>query len=193
MGRKGNPGKQHSEGVPREDAYDEGSTSSSSLSSLSSLSLSSQSEFEVSEEEEEEEDEEEDEEGVTVSRYFQRPVLSAVKAKPEIKKRKRTITVVKKEPAVAREDTERKPTPPLGDIVPAIIKHERKKKGKKVISTEPPPHWEEMYDAVKEMRSRIPAPVDTMGCERLADRASTPKVFFLSRITQDRQYLTWKK
>lgn len=182
--RKANPGKQHSEQKgegegegegSREDAYDEGFTSSSSLSSLSSLlSLSesrSESEFEFEASEEEEED-------MTVSRYFQKPALSAAKTGPEVKKRKRGATVVKKEPAVGREGREEEPTPSPGDIVPAIIKHEGKKKGKGVISTKAPPHWEEMYDAVKEIRSRIPAPVDTMGCERLADSASTPKVHF---------------
>lgn len=168
--RKANPEKQRSEQEEkersREDGYDEGSTSSSSLSSLSS-----QSEFELSEEEGEEE-------SLTASRYFQRP------APPEIKKQKRAATVVKKEPAAKKEDTKREPAPSLGDIVPAIIKREGKRKGKRVKGgnappkTEPPPYWEEMYDAVREMRSRIPAPVDTMGCERLADGASTPKVCF---------------
>lgn len=142
----------------RADAYEDDSASSSELSSLSS-----QSEFELSEEE-----------GTTASIYFQSP---PVKAEPDVKKRKRATTVKKR--AVKRE-----PTPSLGDIVPAIIKREGKKKGGKKeknvpLKTEPPPHWEEMYDAVKEMRSRIPAPVDTMGCERLADGASTPKVCLL--------------
>lgn len=146
-------------GKSREDAYDGDSASSSELSSLSS-----QSEFELSGEEE-----------ATVSKYFQSP---PTKVGPEVKKRKRAATV-------KREAIKREPTPSLGDIVPAIIKYERKKavgkggssKAKNIpLKTEPPPHWEEMYDAVKEMRSRIPAPVDTMGCERLADGASTPKV-----------------
>lgn len=166
LGRKASPGKLQKEGRSREDAYDEGSASSSSLSSLSS-----QSEFELSEEDE----------STTESRYFQRPAMGAG---PEIKKRKRATAVVKRELAVGKKYTEKEPTPSLGDIVPAIIKQERKKKGKGVIKAEPPAHWEKMYDAVKEMRSRIPAPVDTMGCERLADGASTPKVCF-SRTIRD--------
>ena len=28
-----------------------------------------------------------------------------------------------------------------------------------------PEHWRETYDSIKEMRSRFPAPVDTMGCD----------------------------
>ncbi|KAI9835086.1 MAG: hypothetical protein M1819_002638 [Sarea resinae] len=39
----------------------------------------------------------------------------------------------------------------------------------------PPPHWEEVYDTVKAMRARIVAPVDTMGCERLADETASPR------------------
>ncbi|MCJ1286446.1 DNA N-glycosylase and apurinic/apyrimidinic (AP) lyase [Xylographa opegraphella] len=37
------------------------------------------------------------------------------------------------------------------------------------VEIHPPAHWEEVYEAVKEMRKRLLAPVDTMGCERLAD------------------------
>lgn len=44
------------------------------------------------------------------------------------------------------------------------------------VKVHPPPNWEEVYDAVKEMRKRVLAPVDTMGCERLADEALSPQV-----------------
>lgn len=43
----------------------------------------------------------------------------------------------------------------------------------------PPVGWEEVYNAIKEYRTNIIAPVDTMGCERLADEPSdniTPQV-----------------
>ncbi|CAB4401543.1 unnamed protein product [Rhizophagus irregularis] len=36
----------------------------------------------------------------------------------------------------------------------------------------PPVGWEEVYNAIKEYRKNIIAPVDTMGCERLADEPS---------------------
>jgi hypothetical protein len=45
--------------------------------------------------------------------------------------------------------------------------------------TSPPVGWEEVYNAIKEYRKNIIAPVDTMGCERLADEPSdniTPQV-----------------
>ncbi|KEY65210.1 hypothetical protein S7711_09389 [Stachybotrys chartarum IBT 7711] len=45
--------------------------------------------------------------------------------------------------------------------------------------TEPPSDWEAMYDGVKRMRApggrAYGAAVDTMGCERLADRQASPK------------------
>lgn len=94
----------------------------------------------------------------------------------------------KKKPKEVVEAVKREPTPSLGDIVPALAGKrgkrraaaERKPRDKKKVDVkaEAPEHWEEMYNAVKEMRSRVPAPVDTMGCERLADDAPTPKVDF---------------
>ncbi|OJD34220.1 endonuclease iii [Diplodia corticola] len=42
------------------------------------------------------------------------------------------------------------------------------------VKVEPPPNWEEMYGLTAEMRSRVVAPVDTMGCESLADRKDSP-------------------
>ena len=39
-----------------------------------------------------------------------------------------------------------------------------------------PANWEEIYDSVKEMRKKVLAPVDTMGCETLAEENITPRV-----------------
>ncbi|EPS43206.1 hypothetical protein H072_2809 [Dactylellina haptotyla CBS 200.50] len=53
----------------------------------------------------------------------------------------------------------------------------KKTHGKHVeIRYDPPSNWREMYDAIKEMRLRIPAAVDTMGCARLAQEDVPPKV-----------------
>ena len=49
------------------------------------------------------------------------------------------------------------------------------------VEIHPPPHWEKIYDAVTEMRKKILAPVDTMGCEILAEEHASPRV--RSRIT----------
>ena len=43
---------------------------------------------------------------------------------------------------------------------------------------QPPANWEEIYDVVKEMRKEKLAPVDTMGCETLAEEHLTPRVGF---------------
>ncbi|KAI9804530.1 MAG: hypothetical protein M1825_001429 [Sarcosagium campestre] len=43
------------------------------------------------------------------------------------------------------------------------------------VTIHPPRNWHDVYDTVKAMRSEIIAPVDTMGCERLAQRHLTPK------------------
>lgn len=44
------------------------------------------------------------------------------------------------------------------------------------VETEAPANWEEIYDAVREMRKKKLAPVDTMGCETLAEEHLTPRV-----------------
>ena len=44
-------------------------------------------------------------------------------------------------------------------------------------SSLPPPHWREVYEAMKSQRAKIIAPVDTMGCERLAQEDVSPKVY----------------
>ena len=44
------------------------------------------------------------------------------------------------------------------------------------VEVHPPANWEEIYDAVREMRKKVLAPVDTMGCETLAEQHLTPRV-----------------
>ncbi|KAI9717614.1 MAG: hypothetical protein M1812_004559 [Candelaria pacifica] len=46
---------------------------------------------------------------------------------------------------------------------------------KEDVEIHPPPQWREVYDAVKKMRATKLAPVDTMGCETLADEHVTPR------------------
>ncbi|KAI4096415.1 MAG: hypothetical protein LQ344_000923 [Seirophora lacunosa] len=100
-------------------------------------------------------------------------------------KRKRGIddlakTAVTTAPALAR-------VPPCGttfkseDGSPAKIKKGRKQPAKKVVTEtgevaiHPPANWEEIYAAVQEMRKQVLAPVDTMGCESLAEDHRTPQ------------------
>lgn len=42
------------------------------------------------------------------------------------------------------------------------------------IKVEPPANWEQMYSTTAEMRKRVLAPVDTMGCESLAEESRSP-------------------
>jgi endonuclease-3 len=43
------------------------------------------------------------------------------------------------------------------------------------VKIEPPANWEEIYTLTRQMRNENVAPVDTMGCESLADRNRTPR------------------
>ena len=45
-----------------------------------------------------------------------------------------------------------------------------------------PANWEEIYDAVRVMRKRVLAPVDTMGCERLAKDTMSERVRLCSSL-----------
>ncbi|KAL1585563.1 Endonuclease III-like protein [Cladosporium halotolerans] len=42
------------------------------------------------------------------------------------------------------------------------------------LQSEPPANWEKMYSITAEMRKRVLAPVDTMGCESLAEEQRSP-------------------
>ena len=69
------------------------------------------------------------------------------------------------------------------DSSPYFIKPEpispSKKKLKGIQNVEkeikPPANWELVYRAIQNMRKNNPAPVDTVGCERLADTDASPK------------------
>ncbi|KAL8948035.1 MAG: hypothetical protein Q9222_005738 [Ikaeria aurantiellina] len=67
------------------------------------------------------------------------------------------------------------------DGTPARIKKGRKQPAKKItndsgeVEIHPPANWEEIYTAVQEMRKKVLAPVDTMGCESLAEDTRSPR------------------
>ena len=44
-----------------------------------------------------------------------------------------------------------------------------------MVKIEPPANWEEIYALTREMRNENVAPVDTMGCESLADKQRSPR------------------
>ena len=61
------------------------------------------------------------------------------------------------------------------------VKKVRRQPAKSTVNAEgqveihPPANWDEIYNAVKEMRKLHLAPVDTMGCETLAEEHVTPR------------------
>ena len=73
------------------------------------------------------------------------------------------------------------------DVVPGQTSP-RKNKGKSTVRKQKsirtaldkphpaPENWREVYDTIKEMRSRIVAPVDTMGCDQAQFKETDPKV-----------------
>ncbi len=91
------------------------------------------------------------------------------------KKRKREPVVVKREDEEISISTITSPVkavkPRKGRRMPA-----KKIKGSDgSVKIEPPAKWEEMYSLTREMRNENVAPVDTMGCESLADRKKSPR------------------
>ena len=51
------------------------------------------------------------------------------------------------------------------------------------VEIHPPANWRSIYSAVQEMRKSVLAPVDTMGCESLAQEHLTPRVSTTLRIS----------
>ncbi|KAI6094042.1 DNA glycosylase, partial [Pisolithus croceorrhizus] len=97
---------------------------------------------------------------------------------------------------VKREDVEHNDPGDLADRLPAatIKKRAKTRTSVTIAETKPrspkkskvipqslaaphpaPERWKEAYDAIKEMRSRIPAPVDTMGCDQAQWKEQDPK------------------
>lgn len=104
------------------------------------------------------------------------------------RKRKRgfaspSTAVTTKSPASSSSRTaSRKPDIKIEDATVGKRKRAKRQPAKRIVSdagevkVEAPANWEEIYDAVKEMRKERLAPVDTMGCETLAEEHLTPRV-----------------
>lgn len=104
-----------------------------------------------------------------------------------VRKRKR-VTAVKTEVATSPQAVKSEPVDEALDAIPsppAKARRVRKPARKATDATtgtikiEPPSDWEEIYDTVRKMRApggrAHGAAVDTMGCERLADKNASPK------------------
>ncbi|KAL8890601.1 MAG: hypothetical protein Q9215_002247, partial [Flavoplaca cf. flavocitrina] len=108
---------------------------------------------------------------------------SMIAATPE--KRKRGIpipTTAVTEASSIKLETRTSPRKAGINGSPAKIKKGRKQPAKKVVDHDsgevtihPPANWEEIYSLVQEMRKKVLAPVDTMGCESLAEDTRSPR------------------
>ncbi|KAK2460682.1 hypothetical protein APHAL10511_007152 [Amanita phalloides] len=74
------------------------------------------------------------------------------------------------------------PTTEIADLEDAVHRKERttvpKRKSIKTALDKPhpaPENWRTVYDTIKDMRSRVVAPVDTMGCDQAQFKESDPK------------------
>ncbi|KAK3722499.1 alpha,alpha-trehalase nth1 [Vermiconidia calcicola] len=119
----------------------------------------------------EEGDSGEDEKGALTLRSTSVDGDKKTTSRTPVRKRKREEvsndeeTSVRRSPAKA-DSTSRKPR-----RQPA--KHIKGPNGS--VKTEPPRNWEQVYDATAAMRKRVLAPVDTMGCESLAETHRSPQ------------------
>lgn len=89
---------------------------------------------------------------------------------PSNRKRKRTVKteILSPNASAANRNTN----------LPKKVKRQPAKRIKgehgQLANAEPPANWEQMYSITAEMRKKVLAPVDTMGCESLAERNRSP-------------------
>ena len=106
---------------------------------------------------------------------------------PTSKKRKRGLdspstVVTAKSTSTSTRTSPRKLDVKSEDRTIGKLKKAKRQPAKKIVNDageveiEAPANWEEIYDAVREMRKEKLAPVDTMGCETLAEEHLTPRV-----------------
>jgi endonuclease III len=101
----------------------------------------------------------------------------------ESKKRKRgsDSTIVTKVDTPSNPPSTPNPERPSEIARTGRARKGRRQPAKKTVDTdgavkiEPPPNWEEMYRLTQEMRAKVIAPVDEMGCEQLALKTIPPR------------------
>lgn len=102
------------------------------------------------------------------------------------RKRKRRLdspstVVTAKSTSTSTRTSPRKPDVKSEDGTVGKLRKAKRQPAKKIVNgageveIEAPANWEEIYDAVREMRKEKLAPVDTMGCETLAEEHLTPR------------------
>lgn len=103
---------------------------------------------------------------------------------PALGKRKRGLESpsIAKSTSTSTRASPRKPEVKSEDGTVGTFKKAKRRPAKRVVNDagevemEAPANWGEIYDAVREMRKDRLAPVDTMGCETLAEEHLTPRV-----------------
>ncbi|KXT03910.1 hypothetical protein AC578_9306 [Pseudocercospora eumusae] len=109
--------------------------------------------------------------------------LSDPPASPELDRAARngSIRKRKREKLASSIETRRSPrkAPKLEDGVEKKPRRQPAKKIKnengEIVGVSPPTNWEEVYNITAEMRKTRLAPVDTMGCESLAEETRSPR------------------
>ncbi|KAF6240341.1 hypothetical protein HO173_001952 [Letharia columbiana] len=102
------------------------------------------------------------------------------------RKRKRSLgspstAITTKSTSTSTRNSPRKPDLTSEDGTVGKLKKAKRQPAKRIVNEageakiEAPANWEEIYDAVREMRKERLAPVDTMGCETLAEEHLTPR------------------
>ncbi|GAB7352321.1 hypothetical protein MBLNU459_g2769t1 [Dothideomycetes sp. NU459] len=125
------------------------------------------------------------------SEYSDQDASPPPTAAPSLKRKRPQTTSVKPEPVSpnVRQSLRKAPS----------VKKARRRPAKRIkgenghVTTEPPANWEQVYALTAEMRKRVLAPVDTMGCESLAEdhrpplerRLQTLVALMLSSQTKD--------
>ncbi|KXL51269.1 MAG: hypothetical protein FE78DRAFT_26631 [Acidomyces sp. 'richmondensis'] len=91
------------------------------------------------------------------------------------------VIPVSAESTAIRRSTHKKPNFEDEGVPREVTRKARKQPAKRIkgpngsIAVEPPPNWEKVYEIIRAMRKRVLAPVDTMGCESLADKNASPR------------------
>ena len=120
------------------------------------------------------------------------------------RKRKRGLdspstAVISKSTTTSTRTSPRKPDVKSEDGSVGKFKKAKRQPAKRIVNDAgeaeivAPANWEEIYDAVREMRKERLAPVDTMGCETLAEEHLTPRVSWSRPILRMGEVLTLVK
>lgn len=102
-------------------------------------------------------------------------------AMPPVRKRKRGMPVSEATITAAESSAPRRSPRKASSSIKSPQRKPKREPGKRIhgsdgaIKVEPPPNWERMYSTCATMRKRVIAPVDTMGCESLAEEHRSPQ------------------